>query len=226
MQLKDSDRVPGVSTELGLRERKKQRTRQLLADTARRLFSEHGFENVSVAEIARVAEVSEATVFNYFPTKEDLVYSGLEAFEEQLRAAIRERPRGQTIIAAFREFIVEPRGFLVADDEATARELMAVSRMIAASPALLAREQQIFARYTETLARLLGEETGARTGDPRPYVVANALIGVHRALISHVREHLNGPIADRRRLARELRERGEAALTLLAEGLGDYAPKT
>jgi AcrR family transcriptional regulator len=225
MQLKDSDRVPGVSTELGLRERKKQRTRQLLADTARRLFSEHGFENVSVAEIARVAEVSEATVFNYFPTKEDLVYSGLEAFEEQLRAAIRERPRGQTIIAAFREFIVEPRGFLVADDEATARELMAVSRMIAASPALLAREQQIFARYTETLARLLGEETGARTGDPRPYVVANALIGVHRALISHVREHLNGPIADRRRLARELRERGEAALTLLAEGLGDYAPK-
>jgi AcrR family transcriptional regulator len=225
MQLKDSDRVPGVSTELGLRERKKQRTRQLLADTARRLFSEHGFENVSVAEIARVAEVSEATVFNYFPTKEDLVYSGLEAFEEQLRAAIRERPRGQTIIAAFREFIVEPRGFLVADDEATARELMAVSRMIAASPALLAREQQIFARYTETLARLLGEETGARTGDPRPYVVANALIGVHRALISHVRERLNGPIADRRRLARELRERGEAALALLAEGLGDYAPK-
>jgi AcrR family transcriptional regulator len=222
---KDSDRVPGVSTELGLRERKKQRTRQLLADTARRLFSEHGFENVSVAEIARVAEVSEATVFNYFPTKEDLVYSGLEAFEEQLRAAIRERPRGQTIIAAFREFIVEPRGFLVADDEATARELMAVSRMIAASPALLAREQQIFARYTETLAHLLGEETGARTGDPRPYVVANALIGVHRALISHVRERLNGPIADRRRLARELRERGEAALALLAEGLGDYAPK-
>jgi AcrR family transcriptional regulator len=185
----------------------------------------HGFENVSVAEIARVAEVSEATVFNYFPTKEDLVYSGLEAFEEQLRAAIRERPRGQAIIAAFREFIVEPRGFLVADDEATARELMAVSRMIAASPALLAREQQIFARYTETLARLLGEETGARTGDPRPYVVANALIGVHRALISHVRERLNGPIADRRRLARELRERGEAALALLAEGLGDYAPK-
>src|SRR4029450_6578997 len=94
-----------------LRERKKQRTRQLLADTSRRLFSEHGFENVSVAEIARVAEVSEPTVFNYFPTKEDLVYSGLEAFEEQLRAAIRERPRGQAIIAAFREFIVEPRGF-------------------------------------------------------------------------------------------------------------------
>jgi AcrR family transcriptional regulator len=214
-----------MSAQLGLRERKKQRTRQLLADTARRLFSEHGFENVSVAEIARVAEVSEATVFNYFPTKEDLVYSGLEAFEEQLRAAIRERPRGQAIIAAFREFIVEPRGFLVADDEATARELMAVSRMIAASPALLAREQQIFARYTETLAHLLGEETGARTGDPRPYVVANALIGVHRALISHVRERLNGPIADRRRLARELRERGEAALALLPEELGDYAPK-
>jgi AcrR family transcriptional regulator len=215
-----------VSAELGLRERKKQRTRELLAETARRLFSERGFENVSVAEIARVAEVSEATVFNYFPTKEDLVYGGLETFEEQLRAAIRERLPGQTIIAAFREFIVEPRGFLVADDDATARELMAVSRMIAASPALRVREQQIFARYTETLAQVFVEETGARTGDPRPYVVANALMGVHRALISYVRERLNEPIPDRRLLARELRERGEAALALLAEGLGDYGTKT
>src|SRR5919108_88818 len=92
-----------MAAEPGLRERKKQRTRQLLADTARRLFSERGFEHVSVAEIARVADVSEATVFNYFPTKEDLVYSGLETFEEQLLAAVRERPRGQTVLDAFRD---------------------------------------------------------------------------------------------------------------------------
>ena len=65
-----------MSTETGLRERKKRQTRQLLADTARRLFSERGFEQVSVAEIARAADVSAATVFNYFPTKEDLVFSG------------------------------------------------------------------------------------------------------------------------------------------------------
>src|SRR5919197_4563042 len=123
-----------MATELGLRERKKQRTRQLLADTARRLFSERGFENVSIAEIARVADVSQATVFNYFPTKEDLVYGGLEAFEEGLFAAIRERSRGQTVLDAFRDYILAARGFLVEKDEAKAQELMAVTRMIAASP--------------------------------------------------------------------------------------------
>jgi AcrR family transcriptional regulator len=212
-----------VTAELGLRERKKQRTRQLLSETARRLFSERGFEQVSIAEIAREAEVSEQTVFNYFPSKEDLVYSGLETFEEQLLSAIRDRPPGQTVIAAFGEFILEPRGLLAARDEAAARELMAVTRMIAASPMLLAREEQIFARYTETLAQLIAQETGASAGDLRPYVVANALIGVHRALISYVRQRLEARPTDRRRLAREVRQRGQKALEQLAYGFGDYA---
>jgi AcrR family transcriptional regulator len=214
-----------MPAELGLRELKKQRTRQLLSETARRLFSERGFEQVSIAEIAREAEVSEQTVFNYFPSKEDLVYSGLETFEDKLLTAIRARRRGQAVIAAFGQFILEPRGFLAVKDEAAARELIAVTRMIAGSPALLAREQQIFARYTDTLAQLIAAETGSRRDDPRPYVVASALIGVHRALISYVRERLAAGATDRRRLARQVRQRGENALALLADGLGDYAAK-
>jgi AcrR family transcriptional regulator len=210
---------------LGLRERKKLRTRQLLSETARRLFSERGFEQVSIAEIAREAEVSEQTVFNYFPSKEDLVYSRFETFEDQLLAAIRERPEGQTVIAAFSEFVLEPRGFLAAKDETAAGELIAVTRMIAASPALLAREQQIFARYTNTLAHLIAEEASPRPGDLRPYVVANALIGVHRALIAYVREQLEAGANDRRQLARQVRQRGQNALALLADGFADYAPK-
>ena len=217
--------ISAMTTGQGLRERKKQRTRQLLSETARRLFSERGFEQVSVAEIAREADVSEMTVFNYFPTKEDLVYSGLEIFEEELLAVIRERPSGQTVIAAFGEFILEPRGFLAANDDAAAREPIAVTRMIVASPALLAREQQIFARYTDALAHLIAEETAARTGDPRPYVVANALIGIHRALIVYVREQLEAGVSDRRRLARQVHQRGEQALALLSDGLGHYAAK-
>src|SRR2546421_10078389 len=175
---------------VGRRERKKLQTRQLLADTARRLFAECGFEQVSVAEIAREADVAEATVFNYFPSKEDLVYSGLERFEDGFLAAIRDRLEGATIPQAFGRFLLEPRGLLAADDEQSAQRLLEISRMIAQSPALLAREQQIFARYTASLAELIAQETGAGAGDPRPAVAASALIGLHRALIDSVRRDI------------------------------------
>src|SRR3954452_17629013 len=101
-----------ATPEPGLRERKKQRTRRLIADTARRLFAERGFERVTVAEIAREAEVSEATVFNYFPTKEDLFYSRLEAFEDELLQAIRTREPGTSVLAAFRAFLLGQQGVL------------------------------------------------------------------------------------------------------------------
>jgi AcrR family transcriptional regulator len=73
---------------VGFRERKKEQTRQSIAETAWRLFAERGYDRVTVAEIARAAQVAEATVFNYFPTKEDLFYSRLEAFGDQLVEAI------------------------------------------------------------------------------------------------------------------------------------------
>jgi len=153
-----------VDEEVGLRERKKLRTRQLIADTALRLFTERGFDAVPVAEVAREAEVSEATVFNYFPTKEDLVYQGMEVFESDLLAAVRNRPEGEPLLAAFGRFALVPRGLLASADEAAARRLTEVSKMVSSSPALLAREEQVFARYTASLAALIAEETGAGPG--------------------------------------------------------------
>src|ERR671933_788512 len=97
----------------GLRERKKAQTRELIAETARRLFTERGFERVSVAEIARTADVSEKTVFNYFPTKEDLVYWRLESFEQELLDTVRSRAPGESALAAFIRFVGQPRGMLV-----------------------------------------------------------------------------------------------------------------
>src|ERR1700704_4848499 len=138
--------------ELGLRERKKRRTRELIAETARELFVERGFEHVTIAEVAREAEVSEQTVFNYFPTKEDLVYWRLQSFEDELLATIRERDRGEPALAAFRRFLLAQRGLLGKQDPQARAELAAVTRMITESPALLAREQQIFAGYTVSLA--------------------------------------------------------------------------
>jgi AcrR family transcriptional regulator len=212
-----------VESEPGLRERKKRQTRQAISDTARRLFVERGFERVSVAEVARAADVSEATVFNYFPTKEDLVYDGLARFESDLLEAIRNRATGESVLAAFGRFVLEPRGMLATPDDDEAAELRAVTRMIAASPALLAREHEIFARNTESLARLLAQETNARGDDPRPLVAASALIGVHRALITYVRSRVAAGDPDRRRLARDLRAYGTRALELLDDGLSEYA---
>src|SRR4051794_3156418 len=143
--------MPDATAELGLRERKKQRTRQLIADTARRLFAERGFEQVTVAEIAREAEVAQATVFNYFPTKEDLFYSRLEAFEERLLAAIRERRPGQSVLDAFAAFLLDQRGVLAMrapdGDEAATAQIRTITRIVTESPALLARERQVFEDY-------------------------------------------------------------------------------
>src|SRR6185437_4274473 len=88
---------------MGLRESKKQQTRQLLAAEAMRLFATRGFDHVTVAEVAEAAEVSEKTVFNYFPTKEDLFFDEVPARAAALSAAIRERAPGESAIAALRK---------------------------------------------------------------------------------------------------------------------------
>jgi AcrR family transcriptional regulator len=211
-----------MSTGPGLRERKKEQTRQLIADTARELFAERGFDAVTVAEIARAADVSEATVFNYFPRKEDLVYGRLESFEDEFLAAVRGRAPGEYALQAFGRFALEPRGLLATKN--ADEQLLAITRMIAESPALLAREEEIFLRYTRSLASLLAEETGSRPDDVEPWVAANALMGVHRGLIAYVRRQV---LAGRRnpRLARDVRAQGERALALLESGLGRYAVK-
>jgi AcrR family transcriptional regulator len=205
----------------GLRERKKQKTRQLIAETARRLFAERGFEHVTVTEIAREAEVSPATVFNYFPTKEDLFYSRLEAFEEDLLRAIRNRGPGESVLAAFSGFLLGQGGVLTMDAPEAEEQLRTITRIIMESPALLARERQVFDRYAEALTKVLAEETGADAGDSVPRVVANALLGLHRALIDQVRrEALAGtPVA---KIRNQVRAGAERAIAQLEQGLADY----
>jgi AcrR family transcriptional regulator len=217
-----------MHAEPGLRERKKERTRLLIADTARRLFAERGFEAVTVAEVARQADVAEKTVFNYFPTKEDLFYSRLEAFEDALLAAVREREPGETALVAFRRFLLEPRGVLgMAGDDGEAeatRQLRTVTRVITESPALLARERQVIERYERALADLLAEETGSAPDAVEPRAVANALLGLHRSLINYVRRRaLDG--AEAAEIRREVRGQARRGFARLEQGLGEYAIK-
>lgn len=210
---------------MGLRELKKEQTRQLIADIAWRLFADRGFDQVTVAEVARQAQVAEATVYNYFRTKEDLFYAPLEGFGTRLAEAVRTRPPGEPALAAFRLALLAEGGLLArvesGDAKALAR-LRTMHRLITASPALLAREQLALDQAADVLANVLAAETGAAPGDLRPRVAANALIGAHRALLDHVRRRV-GSGEDPARLAAEVRELTAEAFQLLADGLGDYA---
>jgi AcrR family transcriptional regulator len=91
----------------GLRDLKKARTRRLIADTAARLFAERGYERVAVSDVAREAEVAEQTVYNYFPTKEQLVTDREQQVQDRLCDLIRARPPGVTPSAAIRGFVLE-----------------------------------------------------------------------------------------------------------------------
>jgi AcrR family transcriptional regulator len=211
-----------VASELGLRERKKQQTRLHIAETARRLFLERGFDVVTVADVAREADVSAGTVFNYFPTKEDLFYSGMEVFEERLLDAVRDRPAGESVLAAFRCVVLEGIPRLTRDD--ITEVIAAAARIVGSSRSLRAREREIVAHYTEQLTALLAEETRRPADDVEPAAVAAALMGAQRALVAYVHASV---LAGRRggKLASGARSQARRTFDRLEQGLGDYAVK-
>jgi AcrR family transcriptional regulator len=207
-------------TSPGLRQRQKQQTRQLIFETASRLFAERGFDAVTVAEVARAADVSDMTVFNHFPTKEDLCFAGMEFFEERLLDAVRKRAAGVSALEAFRRPVVDGCSQLAAKEHA---ELIAkAAALIGGSPTLQVREREIVARYTQRLAELLAAETGAHPDDVEPQGVAGALMGTHRALVAYVRRSV---LAGRRgpKLAADTRSQAKRAFARLDSGLADYA---
>jgi AcrR family transcriptional regulator len=206
-----------VSQTIGLRERKKRQTRESIAEAAWHLFLDRGFDDVTVAEVARAADVSEATVFNYFPTKEDLAYHRMEDFEDELLEAIANRDPGTSVVDAFGTFVLEPRGFLKAGADVRHSDPLAVTRIFTDSPALLARERQIYDRYADRLIDLIAEERRARRDDLEPLVIARALVSLHRAMIDHVRQRVLAG-ANIEVVRREIRSRGARAFALLKEG--------
>jgi AcrR family transcriptional regulator len=209
-------------TVLGLRERKKQQTRKLIYETAARLFAERGFDSVTVAEIAREAEVSDVTVFNYFPTKDDLFFGGMEFFEDKLIEAVRSRAPGVSVLAAFRKPVVD--GLDRLETDGTARVIAKSAALINASPSLQVRERELVARYTEVLARLLADEGNVEADDVEAMGVATALMGSQRALVAYVRARVlageRGPA-----LVERARSQATRVFARLERGLASYAPR-
>jgi AcrR family transcriptional regulator len=171
-------------TELGLRERKKQETRRRITAAAIDLFAERGFEKVPVADIARAADVSTATVFNYFPVKEDLIYDGMSSFHDDLVAAVRERPSGTSVLGAFRDYVLQPRGVLADPKSPVLESVAQVARIVRQSPSLQARERAEADRAVGELRMLLEEELGEDV--LRAWAVSSALVGTTRGMSREV----------------------------------------
>ena len=118
-----------------------------------------------------------------------------------------------------RRFIDERSERLTLKGAAVAISMAA--RIVGDSPSLRAREREIVADFTDALARLLAEESGSSPDDIEPWVVANALMGVHRALVDYVRANVlagtTGP-----RLVRAVRDQADRALAVLDRGLAGY----
>lgn len=209
-----------MAGEEGLRERRKQRTRRLISETAWQLFADRGFERVTVGDVARAAEVAEATVFNYFRTKEALVFQGMEAFEAALLEAIRSRDPGETAVSALRRFLLAQGR--VAQEPSIGDVIAQTARMVEASPALRVREGEILDGHAYALARLLAEDTGAAPDDPEPLAAAHALMGVHRTILRSTRRAaLAGHRGDR--LAEHVQDQIARAIAVVEHGLRDYA---
>lgn len=168
-------------SELGLRERKKARTRRLIADVAALLFAEHGYEQVTVSDIAREAEVAEQTVYNYFPSKEQLVTDRDQQISDRLVELIKTRARGVSAAAAVREF-------MRASVDAIPRISPEMWRgelgyLAAVSPTIRRLSLEMADRQADAIAAAIRETTAV------PAEVAKlqgiALAGVFQIIISH-----------------------------------------
>jgi AcrR family transcriptional regulator len=200
-------------TPLGLRERKKQRTRAGIADAALELFTGRGFDAVTVAEVARAAEVSEATVFNYFRTKEDLVFDRLDQFWSQLIDSVDHRASGDGVVDAVQRFLLVQRPMVQTPEHE--ERLAAITRMIATSPALLARERASYDQAAIALAEVIARTTSIGSD---AVAAAQMLLGVHRSLVAYTREQVLAGTAGAT-LARRVAARTRSGYALLRTGL-------
>ena len=139
----------------GLRERKKRATRIAIRDAAMALFEEHGFAHTTFDRIAEAADVSRATVFSYFPTKEEIVFGEAGAAVDALAAMLAERPAGQSTIATVRVWLTGLTGWIEP-------ELVLQLRLAREVPSIGARRLQIHGEIQNAVADAFAAELGGQ----------------------------------------------------------------
>jgi len=165
----------------GLRERKKEQTRQEISDTATALFAGHGFDQVTIAQVAEAAGVSKVTVTKYFPRKEDLVLDRAAHIISGLAAAIASQNPGESLLDAARRDYAES---MTRRDVTLGVTGARFAAMVAGSPVLTSRFREILDLREAALADQIEDEglDGIPAGDPRYRLIAAQLAAVHRVL--------------------------------------------
>lgn len=208
-----------MTTQQGLRARKKQQTREQISHRATELFLARGFDKVTIAEVAAAADVAKMTVTNYFPRKEDLALDLGEVYTQQLAVIVRDRAEGESALAALR------RAYLVAvaaQDPVIGFSGTPFAKMITDSPALVARLREFNEDRETALAVALAETTVAAPDDITPRVAAAQLAGVHRVLFDEIlRRTLAGQT--NAEIATAMAGYARGAFDVLEPGLSDYA---
>jgi AcrR family transcriptional regulator len=165
-------------TDAGLRERKKQRTREAIVDAALRLFDERGFEQTTIADIAEAADIAPRTFFGYFPSKEDVVFADFPEQLEALSRRLRERDEDETAIDALRAVI---RDALEHADLTDERELCR-KRVVKQSETLDAHRRALMGQMEDMLAEAVARDFGDQPGDLRPSMIASAAVAAFGSL--------------------------------------------
>ena len=192
--------------QLGLRERKKRRTRQALIDAALRLYQARGLEGVTVAEITRIADVAPRTFFAYFESKDDVFLGRGDERVELLIEAIRAREPGEPILLAARRALRQDR-------ERRDRTPTSAPRLaeLLRHPSIASRLRVRWNRWEDMLAEAIAADVGAYPGDPEARVVAATLTAAIRVAATATEE-----------LPRQRAAIAERVFDLLASGLARY----
>jgi AcrR family transcriptional regulator len=165
-----------MSTEPGLRERKKQRTRDTIAGAARELFAERGYHATTLPDIAEAADVSTRTIFAYFPSKEDILFADFPLMKDALAQALADRPEGEEALETVRSFILATVGIEKdhVDEE--------IGRCIHNDETLRTHLRARIAQLEEVIAPAIAKDIGASPDDIRPHLVAASLTAAFNVL--------------------------------------------
>ncbi len=161
------------ATTSGLRERKKARTRAAIREHALRLFREQGYAATTVEQIAAAAEVSSATFFRYFPTKEDVVLQ--DDFDIITLGALEQQPADLAPIAAFRGAAASARAQMSTEDMARFAE---TTQLTLSVPEIRARALDELVRTTDVITAAIATRIGRGPDDFASRNLAGAILGV------------------------------------------------